>query len=309
MTLRVPQSYQQLAGMGYVVPARLFGMANNISPRYRIEISVSSDEYTPNNAVNKVVRFFVARSNVRMLATARGASVDLYSGTPTQNQIASRLNIDSVTYTLERIGYANNPAGSVIAYDVLDRDNFEERAIDYSIYRTVFWSSDNNPLTRFERRDLRAYVASGTALSKKNLAIAGQNYPRQHVGMDVINDQAFIQSVLRVNNVPPGNPVPTALTYHNRRLRGDAITRNSVETLFRTGFLATLNRFRPLCGCTRIQRLRVLLSAPTTTCWETVRQRTRSWARPRPRLCRMLSTWVLTGASTASRASAPAPSA
>ena len=42
------------------------------------------------------------------------------------------------------------------------------------------------------------------------------------VGMDVINDQAFIQSVLRVNNVPPGNPVPTALTYHNRRLRGDA---------------------------------------------------------------------------------------
>ncbi|MBK6418144.1 MAG: T9SS type A sorting domain-containing protein [Ignavibacteria bacterium] len=232
----VPQSYQQLAGMGYVVPARLFGMANNISPRYRIEISVSSDEYTPNNAVNKVVRFFVARSNVRMLATARGASVDLYSGTPTQNQIASRLNIDSVTYTLERIGYANNPAGSVIAYDVLDRDNFEERAIDYSIYRTVFWSSDNNPLTRFERRDLRAYVASGTALSKKNLAIAGQNYPRQHVGMDVINDQAFIQSVLRVNNVPPGNPVPTALTYHNRRLRGDAITRNSVETLFRTGF-------------------------------------------------------------------------
>ncbi|MBL0320848.1 MAG: hypothetical protein IPP80_00430 [Ignavibacteria bacterium] len=30
--------------------------------------------------------------------------------------------------------------------------------------------------------------------------------------------------------------MPTALTYHNRRLRGDAITRNSVETLFRTGF-------------------------------------------------------------------------
>ncbi|MBL0320847.1 MAG: hypothetical protein IPP80_00425 [Ignavibacteria bacterium] len=90
----------------------------------------------------------------------------------------------------------------MIAYDVLDRDNFEERAIDYSIYRTVFWSSDNNPLTRFERRDLRAYVASGTALSKKESGHRGQNYPRQHVGMDVINDQAFIQSVLRVNNVP-----------------------------------------------------------------------------------------------------------
>ncbi|MBK7032344.1 MAG: hypothetical protein IPH49_03530 [Ignavibacteria bacterium] len=165
-------------------------MANNISPRYRIEISVSSDEYTPNNVVNKVVRFFVARSNVRMLARPAAPLWICIRARRRRNQIASRLNIDSVTYTLERIGYANNPAGSVIAYDVLDRDNFEERAIDYSIYRTVFWSSDNNPLTRFERRDLRAYVASGTALSKKNLAIAGQNYPRQHVGMDVINDQA-----------------------------------------------------------------------------------------------------------------------
>ncbi|TNC94230.1 MAG: hypothetical protein FD121_1617 [Gallionellaceae bacterium] len=125
----------------------------------------------------------------------------------------------------------------MISYDVLDRDNFEERAIDYSLYRTLFWSSDNNPLTRFERRDLRAYVASGTSQAKRNLAVAGQNYPRQHVGMDVINDQAFIQTILRVNNVLPGNPVPAALTYSGRRVRGDALARGSVETVVRTGFL------------------------------------------------------------------------
>ncbi|MBL0320845.1 MAG: hypothetical protein IPP80_00415 [Ignavibacteria bacterium] len=37
----VPQSYQPLAGMGYG-PCAPLRMANNISPRYRIEISVSS---------------------------------------------------------------------------------------------------------------------------------------------------------------------------------------------------------------------------------------------------------------------------
>ncbi|MBK9183348.1 MAG: hypothetical protein IPM83_09560 [Ignavibacteria bacterium] len=103
--------------------------------------------------------------------------------------------------------------------------------------------------------------------------------------------------------------MPTALTYHNRRLRGDAITRNSVETLFRTGFPGDAE---PLPALVR------MYSDPTSAgvaqrAYNYVlgdRQTTDSiMARPRPRLCRMLSTWVLTGASTASRASAPAPSA
>lgn len=231
-----PQSYRQLSGLGYSVPANFDAMRDHVTPRYRIELSVSSDEYTPNNVTSKVVRFYMARSPKRMLTSVRGASLNLLSGTPTSNQIAARLNADSLMANLDKVGYANDPINDNIAYDVLDRDNFEERAIDYTLYRTLFWSSDNNPLSRFERRDIRAYVAAGTPTAKRNLALAGQNYPRQHVGLDVINDQDFVQSVLRVRNDAPGNPVPTAGTYNGRRVIGDALTRGLSETISRTGF-------------------------------------------------------------------------
>ena len=231
-----PQSYRQLSGLGFVVPANLDAMRDHVTPRYKIEISVSSDEFTPNNITSKVVRFYMARSPKRMLTSVRGASVNLLNGTPTANQIAARLNADSLSSNLDKVGYSNDAINDNISYDVIDRDNFEERAIDYTLYRTLFWSSDNNPLSRFERRDLRAYVASGTPSAKRNLAMAGQNYPRQHVGLDVINDQSFVQSVLRVRNDAPGNPIPTSGTYHGRRVRGDALARGLVETVSRTGF-------------------------------------------------------------------------
>ena len=231
-----PQSYRQLSGLGYNVPANFDAMRDHITPRYRIELSVSSDEFTPNNVTSKVVRFYMARSPKRMITSVRGASLNILSGTPTANQIAARLNADSLLANLDKVGYFNDPINDNIAYDVLDRDNFEERAIDYSQYRTLFWSSDNNPLTRFERRDIRAYVAAGTPSAKRNLAVAGQSYPRQHVGLDVINDQDFVQSVLRVRNDAPGNPVPTSGTYHGRRVVGDALTRALTEIVSRTGF-------------------------------------------------------------------------
>ncbi len=231
-----PQSYQQLAGLGYTVPARLASMVNNITPRYRVEISLAADDNVSNNITSKVVRYFVTRSTTKMLVSVRGGSVNLYQGTPTSDQIAGRLNGDSLLSALDRIGYYNDPINGTISYDVLDRDNFEERALDYSLYRVLFWGSDNDALTRFERRDLSAYVSSGAMGAKKNLAISGQNYPRQHIGLDVINDQAFIQSVLRVTSQAPHNPVPTSGTYSGRTVRGDAIARNTVETVTRTGF-------------------------------------------------------------------------
>lgn len=231
-----PQSYRQLSGLGFNVPANFDVMRDHVTPRYKIEISVSSDEYTPNNITSKVVRFYMARSSKRMLTSVRGGSVNLLNGTPTANQIAARLNADSLMANLDKVGYSNDAISDNISYDIIDRDNFEERAIDYTLYRTLFWSSDNTPLSRFERRDLRAYVASGAPTAKRNLAVAGQNYPRQHVGLDVINDQSFIQTVLRVRNDAPGNPVPTSGTYHGRRVRGDALARGLVESVSRTGF-------------------------------------------------------------------------
>jgi len=228
-----PQSYQQLAGLGYTVPASKSAMVNNLTPRYVIEVSVSSDENASNNVTSKVVRFFMLRSNKRMIVSLRGGSVNVTDPASTSNQIASRLNGDSLRTTIERVGYIVDPIGDNISFDVLDRDGFEERAIDYTMYKTVWWSSSDDALSRFERRDLRFFVGAGKANDKKNLALAGQNYPRQHVGLNVINDQSFIQSMLRVTSATPNTPTQTP--YSGRRVRGEALARGSVESVVRTG--------------------------------------------------------------------------
>lgn len=228
-----PQSYQQLAGLGYMVPATKSAMVNNLTPRYMIEVSVSSDENASNNITSKVVRFFMLRSNKRMIVSLRGGSVNVTDPASTPNQIASRLNGDSLITTIERVGYIVDPINDNISYDVIDRDGFEERAIDYTMYKTVWWSSSDDALSRFERRDLRFFAGAGKANDKKNLALAGQNYPRQHVGLNVINDQSFIQSMLRVTSATPNTPTQTP--YSGRRVRGEALARGSVENVVRTG--------------------------------------------------------------------------
>jgi hypothetical protein len=159
--------------------------------------------------------------------------VNVNDGASTPNQIASRLNGDSLVSTIQKVGYAVDPIADNISFDVIDRDAFEERAINYTMYKTMWWSSSDDALTRFERRDLRFFVAAGKANDKKNLAIAGQNYPRQHVGLNVINDQSFIQSTLRVASATPNTP--TTASYSGKRVRGEAIARSSVEFVSRTG--------------------------------------------------------------------------
>jgi hypothetical protein len=57
---------------------------------------------------------------------------------------------------------------------------------------------------------------------------------RAHVGSSIVNDQSFVNTVLRASNVAPGTPYP--VTYNARRITGVAIGRNSTETIARTGF-------------------------------------------------------------------------
>lgn len=226
-----PQTFAEL--VGYTAPARFATMTSNVTPLNRIEVTVSFDENNANNTFSKVVRFYLRKADSRIMISSVNAGTSLV-GSPAQNTIVGRLNSDSVLTGLNRLGFVNN--ASYRYYDVFDRLSWEERAVDYTLYRSLFWSSDNNALSRFERRDLRAYMAAGNMNEKKNLAVSSQNYPRQHVGMNVINDEMFINTILRVANQSPGTPVPTGTNYDGRRVRGDAIARNSTETVVATGF-------------------------------------------------------------------------
>lgn len=229
-----PTVYFALAS--YNTPNRFNAMRANVTPRYRIEVSVASDENNANNTVSKVVRFYIQRSNMRLLVSGRGADVDLFNS-PTASQIAGKLNLDSLVTGMGKLGWVNDPANGNVNYDVFDRTAWEERAVNYAPYRTMFYASDNNRLSRFERMDVRRFIAAGSMQEKKNLAVGSQNYVRQHVGLNVIDDEAFIRSIFRATNQTPGTPVPTALSYNDRRVRGDALARNTIETVARTGFI------------------------------------------------------------------------
>lgn len=227
-----PQPYFGM--MGYNVPAQFNAMSNNVTPRYRIEVSTASDEFNNNNIFSKVVRFYLVKSGRRMVVSARGASTDILTGTPTSNDIAARLNSDSLQKALSDLGYINDPASDRYDYDVFDRASWASRSVDYTEYQTMFWSHDLNPLTRSERDDVRNYAASGIPGRKKNLAVSASTLPAQHNGASIVTDLNFVQRVLRSTFRAPGTPFSP--NYSGRYVDGRTLTRGNSEMVVRTGF-------------------------------------------------------------------------
>ena len=74
---------------GYTVPARFATMANNVTPRFNVEISLASDENNVNNTYSKVVRFFVQKSDKKVLVSVTGSTNDILTGVPSTNTIAA----------------------------------------------------------------------------------------------------------------------------------------------------------------------------------------------------------------------------
>ncbi len=227
-----PQVYFGM--FGYTAPARFTSMINNVTPRYLVEVSTTSDENNQNNVFTKVVRFFLLKSQMHLVLSVTGSTNDISTGTPAQNDIVGRLNADTLTKSFRDLGFLNLPASSSYAYDIFDRSAWESRAVDYTMYRTMFWSHDQNALSRTERDDIRNFVAAGAPGQKKNLAIGAQNLARQHQGLNILSDENFIRTVLRAKNQSPGQP--TAINYDSKKITGRTIARNTVETIVRTGF-------------------------------------------------------------------------
>jgi hypothetical protein len=227
----IPQTYQQL--FGYTVPTRLSAMSMNVTPRYRIEVTTTPDENNGNNTRSKVLRFFIKRAQTHLVVSARGASTVL-SAASTTNDMAGRLNADTVQKALRDLGFINSPGTGVFSYDVFDRGAWEDRAVDYTMYTTMFWSHDQTALTRSERDDIRNFIDAGVPGGKKNLAMSSQEPVRRHVGTTITADQAFVNKVLRAVYAAPGSP--TVTPYTGKRIVGRALARNTEETVTATGY-------------------------------------------------------------------------
>ena len=226
-----PQAYEQLSG--YTAPARFTAMQMNVTPRYRVVVMVGSDENNSNNSSEKVYRFYIKRSLMSIMVSADGAGVTLNAGS-TAGEIASRLNADSLMENLDALGFYNNPQAMMYSYDVLDRSAWETRAVDYRLYRTLFWSHGQSGLSRSERDDLRNFIDAGSPEEKKNLAIGSQELVWAHRGSTITGDANFVRTILRANAV--GSRMPASPDYTDKRIVGRAIARNSVETITSTGY-------------------------------------------------------------------------
>ncbi len=227
-----PQPYYGMTG--YNVPAQFTAMNYNVTPRYRIEVSTASDEFNPNNVFTKVVRFYLIKSTRRMVVSGDNISRNILTGTPTANDIASRLNADSLQKALGDLGYIIDPSSDRYDFDIFDRTSWATRSVDYTAYQTMFWAHDLNPLSRTERDDIRNYIASGQPGRKKNIAIAASALPSQHNGVSIVSDINFVQRVLRSNLRAPGTPFSP--NYSGRYVDGRTLTRGNSEMVVRTGF-------------------------------------------------------------------------
>jgi len=264
--LLTPQSLSQLTG--YTTPVWMqpqvdASMRVHVTPRYKIQARiVTPDENFGNNSDAMDARFYIRRSNIKMMTSWVGKSYahtnplsvttdPLYA----RNTIA-RLNADSLKRGLDAIGFLSGLktgiAMSDINYDIIDRDGWEPRSVDYTWYRTLVWSEDNTGMSRFERDNIRDYVAASNVVGvKKNFVIGSQEIVKTHVGLNAVNDEYFPRYTLRSQRgksttalpgivttpVAAGYAMPPIVAPFRSDVIGMTIEKNITENIKRTGFV------------------------------------------------------------------------
>jgi hypothetical protein len=198
-----PQSYSDLPS--YTVPALYTSMYANVTPQYKLTVSVQSDENPNNNTLSKFVRFYLPKATLSMLISSEQSNAVLTSSS-TPDQLAGSMNSDSVRLVLQRLGWFTNVSMGRYDVDMFERNSWEPRAVNYTPYRTMFWTDgiEKNLNLRYMRNDIRNYLNSGTAGGdKKNIVIASQEMAKENQTFD----PTFTATVLRcfwVNSVFAG---------------------------------------------------------------------------------------------------------
>ena len=79
-------------------------------------------------------------------------------------KLQADFNIDSLKSGIGNLGWMYN-SSSQYFYDVFDRKGWEPKAVNYTLYKTMYWSDGNDkPLTKLEVKDIRKF------LNKRNIS-------------------------------------------------------------------------------------------------------------------------------------------
>lgn len=248
----IPEAYSQYEGPDVYnnIPPQFKMMEQNVTPRYKLSATVIYDENNPNNIYEKIMRYYIRRSNLKMmLSTENWQTIDTMNLPTDPNIIAANLNLDTLVRGLEALGWRRNPRENVRNnYDIFDRKAWERRGIDYTIYRTVFWidghdmlsTGANNEMSIYEFRDLQTYLNSGgSGEEKKNLFVSSQDFVRNNQPLFTTD----FENLFHAKSFDPGTPFYqhdigfnfiAPLPYTNYDVNGVLVGRNQNWTLLET---------------------------------------------------------------------------
>ncbi|HRP03214.1 MAG TPA: T9SS type A sorting domain-containing protein, partial [Candidatus Kapabacteria bacterium] len=229
----IPKTYNDLRSEYTTIPEQFKGMEPNVTPLYKIVITVGSDEYNSNNSIEKTLRFYLRRSSVKVLVSNNNY-VDLTTAV-SSNDLASGLNEAAVEKGMDLIGWKIDLENGRYDYDVFERAGWEPRNVDYRHYRSLYWSDgDENTLSRLQKLDLTNFVNAGSVSEKKNLIIMSQELVRNNTNIDDA-DEVFLKDVIRAEYRFPGNPLGNGQNYDGKSVTGVNLARDKQFDIISTG--------------------------------------------------------------------------
>jgi len=233
-----PRTYAELREMGepYVPADEFMSMMANVTPKYKIVIGIQADQYNQNNYMEKIVRFYIRKSDMRIVASVEN-SMAVLDQNSTTDEIAGRLNADSLFKAFSQLGWVIDLDDARYDYDIFDRAGWEAKAVDYSMYRTMWWGdASDKPLTRYQRFDITDFLTLGNQIEKKNLIISSQDMVREHSMNNIYEDTYFTEEILRSEYAAPGNPLGIGGNNDGNSVIGRALHRNVEEEIASTGY-------------------------------------------------------------------------
>jgi len=260
-----PRTYGELRNMNYNIPEQFKVMEANVTPLYKLEISLQDDEFNENNKIEKTVRFYIQKSPIQLMVSAENIKTSALESFDPIDIIAGNLNLDSLKATFYRLGWYINLdlEDPRVDIDIFDRRRWEPRSINYPIYRTLLWSDGHDfgtdlmpkRLTRYDRDQIEQFLNAGTINDKKNLLIGSQEVVR--------NETPYYPDWL-TNNLfasigHPENPMDPGGNYNGKDLTGRLIGRDFEFQIRSTDFfgddvprVAANRQSNPGTGITRI---------------------------------------------------------
>lgn len=240
-----PKTYAEFRSPNqpYNIPDEYKALEANVSPIYKYTFDLETDEIVSNNDYEKLIRFYIQKSNISLMVSARGIMDEMNPDSVSTNDIANNLNLDSLMSGFFNIGWFVDVEREdpVINIDVFDRAVWEPRSVNYPLYRTLFWVDGHdelqdgspNTLTRYERLSIREFLSSGMIGNKKNFVMGSQ----EAVRLNSVDNADFINMNLRAEDLAPSNPLGVDADYDSNYVIGLVVGRDTKNMVKQTEFV------------------------------------------------------------------------